>query len=355
MNDQQQPEHARNTHASGDITAPVGSENRANLPFLVVGIGASAGGLQALEEFFDNVSADSNMAYVVVQHLSPDHTSMLGDILGRRARIPVVEIRDGMAVEPNKAYVIAPGQTLTLEHGLLRLGEPVEKRGHRRPVDDFFRSLAVEQNEKAVAVIMSGTGTNGTAGAQAIKAAGGICIAQQPESASFPGMPRALIHAGYADQVLEARDIPGMLMRYARYPYNGDGEEASNDDALQLDRSHLREIMAILRTRTKHDFNGYRKATILRRIQRRMGLVDSANLGDYASFLRSSRVPGSARRRAHARSIAAVARDASCARAHRAAHGHARQHRRHRAVPPQRDRRSPDGNHGRAAHLYAHA
>ena len=141
---------------------------------------------------------------------------------------------------------------------------------------------------KAVAVILSGTGTNGTAGAQAIKAAGGICIAQQPESAAFPGMPRSLIHAGYADQVLEARDIPGVLMRYARYPFSGDGEALAADDALQLDRAHLREILAILRTRTKHDFNGYRKATLLRRIQRRMGLVDTANLGDYASILRSS-------------------------------------------------------------------
>jgi two-component system CheB/CheR fusion protein len=236
--------------------------SKSQLPFHVVGIGASAGGLQALEEFFDRVSPDSGMAYVVVQHLSPDHTSLLGEILSRRASIPVKEIKDGMEVEPNHAYVIAPGHTLTLELGMLRLGDPVEKRGHRRPVDDFFRSLAAEQNEKAVAVILSGTGTNGTAGAQAIKAAGGICIAQQPESASFPGMPRSLIHAGYADQVMEARDIPDMLMRYARYPFTGNGDALAADDALQLDRAHLREILAILRTRTKHDFVGYRKADI---------------------------------------------------------------------------------------------
>jgi two-component system CheB/CheR fusion protein len=265
-----------------------GTPAQANLPFHIVGIGASAGGLQALEEFFEKVPADSGMAYVVVQHLSPDHTSLLGEILARRAHIPVQEVHDGVAVEPNKAYVIAPGHTLTLESGTLRLGDPVEKRGHRRPVDDFFKSLAVEQNEKAVAVILSGTGTNGTAGAQAIKAAGGICIAQQPESASFPGMPRSLIHAGYADQVMEARDIPGMLVRYARYPFNGNGDSSAADDALQLDRAHLREVLAILRTRTKHDFHGYRKATLLRRIQRRMGLVDTKNIGDYASILRSS-------------------------------------------------------------------
>jgi two-component system CheB/CheR fusion protein len=197
-----------------------------------------------------------------------------------------------MPVEPNKAYVIAPGHTLTVELGTLKLGDPVEKRGHRRPVDDFFRSLAIEQNEKSVAVILSGTGTNGTAGAQAIKAVGGICIAQQPESASFPGMPRSLIHAGYADQVLEARDIPAMIMRYALHSSSGNGfsgnGEAIEDDVLQLDRAHLREIMAIVRTRTKHDFNGYRKGTLLRRIQRRMGLVDTQDLSDYATILRSS-------------------------------------------------------------------
>ncbi|HEU5135868.1 MAG TPA: chemotaxis protein CheB [Steroidobacteraceae bacterium] len=288
MNDQKTPGNEPAVNPPNQSVDPTNPASSASLPFHVVGIGASAGGLQALEEFFENVPADSGLAYVVVQHLSPDHTSLLSEILSRKARIPVREIEDGTKVEPNQAFVIAPGHTLTLENGLLKLGEPVEQRGHRRPVDDFFRSLAAEQNEKAVAVILSGTGTNGTAGAQAIKAAGGICIAQQPESASFPGMPRSLIHAGYADQVLEARDIPGMLMRYARYPFTGDGASLAADDALQLDRAHLREILAILRTRTKHDFVGYRKATLIRRIQRRMGLVDTRNLSDYTSILRSS-------------------------------------------------------------------
>ncbi len=255
----------------------------------MVGIGASAGGVQALEAFFEKVTTDSGMAYVVVQHLSPDHTSLLEEIIGRRARIPVKQIVDGMQVERDRAYVIAPGYTLTLVQGRLRFGDPVEKRGHRRPVDDFFRSLAAEQHEKAIAVILSGTGTNGTAGAQAIKAAGGICIAQQPESAGFPGMPRSLIHAGYADQVLEPGDIPRVLMRYANHPYAGADEAAlADEEALQRDRAHLREVLAILRTRTRHDFTGYRKATLLRRIQRRMGLSETTKLSDYATTLRSN-------------------------------------------------------------------
>ena len=294
MAENEQTDIKTRTDGNPDSVAAVGFENRANLPFIIVGIGASAGGLAALEEFFDRVTEDSGMAYIVVQHLSPDHTSMLSDILGRRARIPVQEVRDGMAVEPNNIYVIAPNRTMTLENGKLKLGEPLEKRGHRRPIDDFFRSLALEQNEKAIAVILSGTGTNGTAGAQAIKAAGGICIAQQPESAGFPGMPRSLIHSGYADQILEARDMPAVLTRFARFPYaaNGDGSSNGNgeahEDAIDRDRAHLREILAILRTRTRHDFNGYRKATLLRRIQRRMGLVDAPRLNEYASVLRNS-------------------------------------------------------------------
>jgi two-component system CheB/CheR fusion protein len=274
---------------AGHLAAAIDFRSRARQPFPIVGIGASAGGIQALETFFENVAADSGMAYVVVQHLSPDHTSLLGEIIGRRARIPVSEITDGMVIEANHIYVIAPGYTLTVQDGKLKLGDPVEKRGHRRPVDDFFRSLADEQAEKAFAVILSGTGTNGSAGCQAIKAAGGICIAQDPETAAFPGMPQSLIYTGYADQVLEIRQIPGVLQRYAAH-VSGDGQDPEEGEgpALQRDSAHLREILAILRTRTRHDFSGYRKPTILRRIQRRMNLADCDGLGPYAVFLREN-------------------------------------------------------------------
>jgi two-component system CheB/CheR fusion protein len=273
---------------AGHISGPTDFAARAMQPFPIVGIGASAGGIQALEQFFDNVAPDSGMAYVVVQHLSPDHTSLLGDILGRRAKIPVHEITDGMAIEADNVYVIAPGYTLTISAGRLHLGEPVEKRGHRRPVDDFFRSLADEQAEKAFAIVLSGTGSNGSAGCQAIKAAGGICIAQDPETAAFPGMPQSLIHTGYADQVLEPKKIPAVLHRFAAHSSTNRGDVAPPDEEshLQRDRVHLREILAILRTRTRHDFSGYRKPTILRRIQRRMNLAACEGLQDYAGVLR---------------------------------------------------------------------
>ncbi len=272
-----------------DVAAPVDSTPKAHLPFPIVGIGASAGGIQALEEFFTSVDADSGMAYVVVQHLSPDHTSMLGEILGRDAKIPVEEIKDGVTVRPNHVYVIAPGFTLTLGGGKLHLGDPVDRYGHRRPVDDFLRSLAEEQMEMAIAVILSGTGTNGTAGCQAIKAGGGICIAQDPDTAAFPGMPQSLIHAGYADQVLKPDEIPGVLKRYVGRPYLGVDDRGSDDeDALLRDRSHIREIIGVLRARTRHDFAGYRKPTLLRRVQRRMSLTACETLSDYGAVLREN-------------------------------------------------------------------
>ena len=281
---------AETAQADGAGTsAPVDAARRANLGFPVVGIGASAGGLEALEAFFSSCPSDSGMAYVVIQHLSPDHQSLMAEILSRRTTMPVTEVRDGLAVVPDHVYVIAPGRTLTLSDGHFHLGQPVELRGHRRPVDDFFRSLAEEQKEKAIIVVLSGTGTNGTAGAQAVKAAGGICIAQNPESAAFPGMPRSLIHAGYADQVLEAHQIPEMLVRFRSHPYLDDVQGTGNgpvSSTVEQDHQRLREVLALLRTRTRHDFTGYRKPTLIRRIQRRMGLHGVDNLRDYAGLLR---------------------------------------------------------------------
>ena len=237
--------------------------------------------------FFAATAADSGMAYVVVQHLSPEHQSLMADILGHCTSMHVVQIADGMRVEPNHVYVIRPGYTVTLKDSMLHLGEPVEKRGHRRPVDDFFRSLAQEQQENAIGVILSGTGTNGTAGAQAIKAAGGLCIAQDPDTAEFPGMPQSLIHAGYADQVLAAEEIPATLRQYIEHPFldlNAKGRARAAQE-IERHRENLGEIIALIRSRTGHDFSPYKPPTILRRIHRRMGLLGIATLADYAKCL----------------------------------------------------------------------
>src|SRR6185312_7483561 len=283
------PDSAATANSHTLPAAPIGFEQGANLPFPVVGIGASAGGIEALTAFLQSAPADGGMAFVVIQHLPPQSQSLMPEILGRCTPMPVMQIEDGTRVEPNAVYVIRPGYTVTLERGQLRLGEPVESRGHRRPVDDFFRSLALEQKERAIVVVLSGTGTNGTAGAQAVKAAGGVCVAQDPDTAEFPGMPESLIRAGYADQVLPPGAIAEFLLGYVRHPLVGAGSgtmEQTLQQEIQRDRQSINQIQALLRTRTGHDFRGYRRPTLLRRIERRMGIVGVSSLSGYAQVLR---------------------------------------------------------------------
>jgi two-component system CheB/CheR fusion protein len=266
---------------------PVDVEEPPRLGFPVVGIGASAGGLESIMEFFSAMRPDSGMAFIIVQHLPPDRETMIPQILGKKTAMPVEQIEAGTQVEPDHVYVIRPGRTLTLRDGRLHLGEPLAKPMHSRPIDDFFKSLAEEQRERAIAVVMSGMGSNGAAGAQAVKAVGGLCVAQDPESAAYPSMPRHLIEAGYADYILRPKDMPEMLLGYAGHPY---AKERGGlvDAALVRNQQHVREILAVLRTRTRHDFSGYKKPTLMRRIQRRMGLARVTKLGEYARILRQT-------------------------------------------------------------------
>ncbi|HEY4247725.1 MAG TPA: chemotaxis protein CheB [Lacunisphaera sp.] len=264
----------------------VDREQPPRLSFTVVGIGASAGGLEALTEFFKIMPADRGIAFVVVQHLAPDRQSVLAEIIAKHTAMPVVQIEDGAKVEPNRVYVIAPGRTLTIYRGTLRLGEPINESSRRRPVDDFFRSLADEQRERAVCVIMSGMGSNGTAGAQTIKAVGGLCIAQDPESAKFPAMPRALIDAGLADFVLPVREIPDVISRYISHPYAQGVRFVEAEQGRE--RKALEEILTLIKNRVRHDFTVYRKPTVIRRIQRRMGLNQLATMAEYVRLLRQA-------------------------------------------------------------------
>ena len=278
--------------ASDDLrlTAPADASRQPRLPFPVVGIGASAGGLEAYIEFLKAAPVDGGMAYVLVQHLPPDRESLLADILGKHTRMPVIPIEDGQPVLADHVYIIRPGHTMTLRDGRLWLGAELAARGHSRPVDDFFRSLAEEQQQRAVAIVFSGMGSNGTAGAEAVKAVGGLVIAQDPESAKFPAMPRSLIDAGVADFVLRPDEVPEVLLRYGGHPYvRSDGPPK---DVPKGDERALHEILTVLRARTRHDFIGYRKPTIVRRIQRRMGLTQFDVMGDYVKELRQS--PGEA-------------------------------------------------------------
>ena len=268
------------------LAAPVGDEQPPRLPLIVVGVGASAGGLEAFTEFLLATPPNTGMAFVLIVHLPPDRNSLMAEVLAKRTRMPVRQIEDGMAVEPDHVYVIRPGHTLTIGNGRLHLTVPLETRGHTRPVDDFFRSLAAEQRERAVAVVLSGMGSNGTAGAQAIKAVGGICLAQDPESALYPSMPRHLLDQGNADYVLPPGDMPAALLQFAGHPY----ARAPDDPSVRIAREQqeFADILAILRTRTRQDFSGYKRATLFRRVQRRMGLNQVTQLIDYVRLLRGN-------------------------------------------------------------------
>ncbi|HXC52358.1 MAG TPA: CheR family methyltransferase [Candidatus Limnocylindrales bacterium] len=269
------------------LAQPVDNEEPPRLAFPVVGIGASAGGLESAIEFFEHMRADSGMAFVLVQHLPPDRETLIPEILSRKTTMPVDVIAEAQKVEPNHVYVIRPGRTVTLREGVFHLGEPLVKPMHNRPVDDFFRSLAEEQRERGIAIVLSGMGSNGTAGAQAVKAVGGLCIAQDPDSAAYPSMPRHLIDAEYADYILRPADMPETLLAYAGHPYARD-RGGDFEQTLGREQQYVREILAVLRTRTHHDFSGYKRPTLLRRIQRRMGLARVMQVADYARLLRQT-------------------------------------------------------------------
>jgi two-component system CheB/CheR fusion protein len=252
---------------------------RAKLPFPVVGVGASAGGVEGLRRLFSAIPADSGMAYVAIQHPFPEPEEMLARILRSHCSLPVSEIEDRMQVQAGHVYVTRPRHTVTLSGTQLRLGASVAAQGHRHPVDDLFRSLAQEQREKAIAIVLSGTDNHGSAGARAIRAAGGLCIAQEPDSADFPGMPQSVIQLGCADQVLLPQRIPPVLARYAQFT------RGSVEQTRERDREMLQRVLFLMHTRSGRDFGAYKKTIVLRRIQRRMALLGLGELEEYAAYL----------------------------------------------------------------------
>ena len=240
---------------------------------LIVGIGASAGGLEAFRSFFASTGPDTGMAYVLVQHLSPDHKSMLADLLGKSTSMPVVEAVDGVPVTANSVFVIPPDATMTISDGHLRVVKPAPPRHTRRPIDTFLQSLAADQGEKAICIILSGTGSDGTLGSAAIRENGGLTLAQaEYDSHALPGMPQSAAASGQVDEVLAVEAMPARLMAYRQHLHsvsvNKDGD-GTLTDATQ----HIVTIFGALRARTGHDFLQYKEKTLLRRLQRRMQLL----------------------------------------------------------------------------------
>jgi len=246
----------------------------------------SAGGLEVATAFLNAMPADSGMGFVIVQHLDPTRESMLAEILSRETKMPVVQIEEGMRVEPNRVHIIIPAKTLLISDGILRLVEPEAPRGQRHPIDKFFSSLAEDQKAKAIAIVLSGAGSNGTAGLADIKQAGGLCIAQDPEIAKFDSMPRHAIASGSVDLVLSPADMPEALRRYASHSYvHAARPEMEEGPGADGSGSGLDDVLTLLHARAGHDFSQYKHKTLSRRIHRRMGLAHLEKLDDYLDLL----------------------------------------------------------------------
>jgi two-component system CheB/CheR fusion protein len=254
---------------------------RPGLAFPVVAVGASAGGLAAFTELLKALPAKSGMAFVLIQHLEPKHESALTLLLSKTTSMPVVEVSDGMVVEPNCVYVIPPNKNMTIRQGTLRLAPRSDGSGLQRPIDDFSVALAEEQGDAAIGVALSGTGSDGTYGLKAIKAAGGVTFAQDPKSAQWPAMPDSAITAGSVDFVLTPKRIAAELTRVSRYPYLAEAREVPEG-------SDLDKVCVILRSAVGIDFRLYKQATVRRRIARRMALRKIVSLSKYGQLLRQS-------------------------------------------------------------------
>jgi len=251
----------------------------------VVGIGASAGGLEALKALFGAMPTATGLAFVVVVHLDPTHDSLMPELLAKVTGLRVGQARDREPLEADHVYVIPPNRLLTVDQGLIRVREVADRRGLRGSIDHCFRSLAGDQHERAVAIVLSGTGTEGTLGLRAVKAEGGLVMVQAPDTASQPGMPDSAISTGLVDFVLPPDKMAATLLDYAN---NTRIHRASTPPApVPPPLVGLHQILAVLRAQTKFDFRGYRQGTLQRRVERRMELSRIASVGKYIDFLRT--------------------------------------------------------------------
>jgi len=270
--------------------------------FPIVGIGASAGGLAAFEAFFSGMPADTDgfgrltagpgMAFVLVQHLAPDYKSILTDLIRRYTRMQVFEVEDGMAVRPNCVYIIPPNRDMALLNGTLQLIEPSAPRGHRLPIDFFFRSLAQDQRERAIGIVLSGTATDGTQGVRAIKGEGGMAMAQNPASTEYDGMPRSAIGTGLVDYELPPAEMPAQLIAYVAHAF-GRPPRATSPPTPRIE-STLKKIFVLLRVQTGHDFSQYKPSTLHRRIARRLAVNQIETVDRYIKYLQTNPAEGEA-------------------------------------------------------------
>jgi len=255
------------------------------LKFAVVGIGASAGGLEAYKRFFSTMPADSGMAFILVPHLDPSHRSLMVELVMRETAMKVCEAADQMKIEPNCVYIIPPNKFLTIRHNQLRLAKSETVGRPTIALDGFFRSLAEDQAENAIGIILSGTGNHGTTGLKEINGAGGLTIAQDPTTAEYAQMPQSAIDAGFIDCILAPEKMPQMLMKYVRPPIS---QLPTSTRASEADEQLIAPVLELLRTSSRFDFRFYRKNMLKRRIERRMRILQTEQMGDYVSYLQNS-------------------------------------------------------------------
>ncbi len=270
---------------SGVPTDERHEQSKLDAPVPIVGMGASAGGLEALKLFFEQAPVDSGLGFVIVQHLDPTHKGMMAELLQHTTTMKVQQVVDRMTVEANHVYVIPPNKDMSILHGVLHLMEPSGPRGMRLPIDFFFRSLAEDLGDRSIGVILSGMGTDGSLGLRSIKEKAGVVLVQDPASAKFDGMPRSAIDAGLADIVAPAGELPGRILTHLRHvPLLPAHDEVLSDNA----QSALDKVVILLRAQTGHDFSLYKKSTVYRRIERRMSVHQIDSIADYVRYLREN-------------------------------------------------------------------
>ncbi len=268
--------------------SPVEEAGKAARPFPIVAIGASAGGLEALEQFLKHVPARPGMAFVVIQHLDPNHKGIMPELLQRMTPLPVAQARNRLKVLPDHLYVIPPNKDLSILRGNLHLLAPVGRTGLRLPIDFFFRALADERREHAIAVVLSGMGSDGTLGLRAIKEHGGLTLVQDPATAKFDGMPRSAVGADLADIVAPADVLPLRILEFLRHAPRALLVPPEPEPETAAQRSAFDQICILLRSRTGHDFSLYKKSTVYRRVERRMAIHQLDRIGLYVRYLREN-------------------------------------------------------------------
>lgn len=266
-------------------TAPSKKKKKTNKDFYTIGVGTSAGGLEALKTFFDNIPANFDHAIVIVQHLSPNFKSLMAELLSRNTELPIQEVKEGTTIKPGHVYLIPAKKNMAIKNGILHLTNKPKRHELNLPIDIFFKSLAQDKGSRAIAIVLSGTGSDGTRGIRAIKEAGGMLMVQSPQDAQFDGMPNSAIATGLIDYVLPSANISVELVNFINHPKSD--IEAQEEKQFFLDKDFL-QLLEVVRKKTDIDFTRYKMPTLSRRVMRRMSVKKLTSISDYLNYLQSN-------------------------------------------------------------------